>query len=408
MTDSRPTGHIVNDPPRILFLFALQQQALRQVLTGLLRHVRTHSRPEVQFQGHAGLANLDTDRDRRPFVAIGNWGTLDAHARAAVGRPECRGLVQIRDGAPEGEPDGIPVRTVSCDNAAIGRAAADLLAAKRRTNFGFAGTSWDWSLQRQEGFAARLAEMGFTCSSHVIPKRKINWLSARKSLSRWLLSLPKPCAVFASFDHLARLVLETCAECSIRVPEQALVLGVDNEEYLCEQAVPTLSSIQPDFESAGYVAGELCEAMLAGREAGPGPFRYGIRGIIERESTQDVHGAARIAATAREFIRSHATAGISVPDVARAAGCSVRHLDRHYRAVYGTTPVADLAAERLRRACKLLRDTSTPIGQIGPLCGFRSDVRLKVAFKRAFGCSMREWRNNDHPYRQRTLPPEES
>ena len=170
-------------PPRILFLFALQQHSLRQVLRGVMRHARTHSRPEVQFSGHGGLSNLDTSRDRRPFAAIGNWGSLDAGSRALLVRPECRGLVQIRDGAPEGEPESIPTATLACDNAAIGRAAADLFAGKRRTNFGFVGVDWDWSIQRQESFAAGLRERGFECPVHVILRRKINWRSAKAALA---------------------------------------------------------------------------------------------------------------------------------------------------------------------------------------------------------------------------------
>ena len=381
--------------PRILFLMKLEQHAIRQMLYGVLRYTRTHPGLEVQFSGHSELANLDTAHDRRPFAAIGNWHSLGAAARRLVQRPECRGLVQILDNPRVNGPEGLPTLGIACDNAAIGRAAADFLVGKRRTNFGFAGVGWIWSVQRQESFAARLGERGFACASHVIPLRKITGRSVKEALSRWLLSLPKPCAVFAAFDQLARLVLETCADCGLSVPEQILVLGVDNEEFLCELTVPTLSSIQLDFESSGYMAGELCEAMLKGRDIASGPFRYGIRGIVERESTQDVHGAARIAAAAREFIRRHAETDISVPDVARAAGCSVRHLDRHYRMVYGTTPVADIVAERLRRACDLLRDTHTPIGRIAELCGFGSDVRLKVAFRRAYGISMRDWRRKN-------------
>ncbi len=371
----------------------LQQHSIRQMLYGVLRHVRTHSQVDVQFIGHSGLSNLATDHDRRPFAAIGNLKLSELPA--VLDRPECRGLVQMRDGEPYGESYAAPSRMVSCDNAAIGRAAADLLAGKRRTNFGFAGVDWDWSIQRLESFAARLGEQGFSCSSHIIQRRKINWRSAKASLARWLRSLPKPCAVFASFDQLARLVLETCAQCGVSVPEQALVLGVDNEDFFCELTKPTLSSIQPDFEAAGFRAAELCAAMLEGREIAPGPFLYGISGIVERESTQDIHGVARIAVAAREFIRRNATADISVPDVARAAGCSVRHLDRHYRNIFGTTPVADIVAERLHRARDLLRDTDTPIGQIAALCGFGSDVRLKVAFRSAHGVSMREWRRRN-------------
>ena len=47
---------------------------------------------------------------------------------------------------------------------------------------------------------------------------------------------------------------------------------------------------------------------------------------------------------------------------------------------------------RLKNVCKLLADTSIPIGEIAHQCGFNSGVRLKVVFRKAFGMTMSAFR----------------
>ena len=101
-----------------------------------------------------------------------------------------------------------------------------------------------------------------------------------KELAEWLVSLPKPCGVWAAFDQRAKHVLDACRLAGLNVPSQIQVLGVDNETYVCEQTIPSLSSLMPDFENGGFLA--------------------------------DVHGTTRRVAAAREFIRQHATSDIGV------------------------------------------------------------------------------------------------
>ena len=72
---------------------------------------------------------------------------------------------------------------------------------------------------------------------------------------------------------------------------------------------------------------------------------------------------------AREYIRKHATAGISVPDVAASLGVSTRLLEKNYRAVTGRTVLADIQAMRLEKVKDMLRKTTMPIDNIGPFCG---------------------------------------
>ena len=83
---------------------------------------------------------------------------------------------------------------------------------------------------------------------------------------------------------------------------------------------------------------------------------------------------------------------VSVGAVARAAGASVRLLQKDFKAVTGSTVLAAIQNERLRRVCALLEETQTPIGHMAELNGFESDAYLKKLFRARMGCTMRDWR----------------
>ena len=99
--------------------------------------------------------------------------------------------------------------------------------------------------------------------------------------------------------------------------------------------------------------------------------------------------------TAGEFIRLYAgNRPISVSDVAKAAGASLRLLQMNYKSVTGTTISETIQSIRLRKVCKILEQTTTPIDHIGELCGFNCETYLKNLFRARFGCSMRDWRKS--------------
>lgn len=152
------------------------------------------------------------------------------------------------------------------------------------------------------------------------------------------------------------------------MPSQIQVLGVDNDTLICEQTVPSLSSLMPDFESGGFAAADfLDDALRGGRPCGGKRtvLHFALKGVVERLSTADVNGTARRISAAREFIRQHAANGITVPHVASSLGISVRLLQRDYRAVTGTTVLQGIQEEKLERVKDMLRKTTTPIDNIG-------------------------------------------
>ena len=170
---------------------------------------------------------------------------------------------------------------------------------------------------------------------------------------------------------------------------------MDDDNYICELTLPSLSSIAPDFEAGGFAAAEFLYGILTGSKVATRTIlKFSIKGAVERLSTADVNGTARRVTAAREYIRKHATAGISVPDVAASLGVSTRLLEKNYRAVTGRTVLADIQAMRLEKVKDMLRKTTMPIDNIGPFCGFNSPSHLKKLFRSTFGMTMSDYRRS--------------
>ena len=95
------------------------------------------------------------------------------------------------------------------------------------------------------------------------------WEQEQSRLSAWLKSLPRPIGVMACNDICGRHVLQACAEARVRVPRDVAVVGVDNDELLCELADPPFSSVALDLDSAGYEAAQLLDGWAtSGRTKG--------------------------------------------------------------------------------------------------------------------------------------------
>ena len=205
-------------------------------------------------------------------------------------------------------------------------------------------------------------------------------------------ALPKPCGLMAAVDLRAKQVLDTCRTANIRVPEEIAVVGVDNDATICENTTPTLSSVLPDFEGGGYLAAELLDRLFRGLQRKTLHLTYGVRGIVQRQSSQYLRQSDRMIASAIEFIRLNACAGITVTDVVTQMSVSRRYAERHFRAACGHSVLDEIQHHRLERVCSLLRETNLPIREIGERCGYDTEIYLKVLFKKRFGMTMRDYR----------------
>jgi len=274
---------------------------------------------------------------------------------------------------------------VETDDVAIARAAADHLLARGLRNFGYCGDDrFNWSRWRREAFHRYLTEAGVACSDG--PSRGMT------GLAEWVRALPKPAGVFACYDIRGREVLDACRLAEVEVPHQVAVIGVDDDELLCELSDPPLSSVIPDTRRTGWVAAELLSEWMAGHRPSPTAHRIPPLGVTTRRSTDMLAVEDPELAVALRFICERACQGITVHDVLGQVALSRRVLESRFQQVLGRSPHAEILRAQLERAKQLLMIRHLTLTAVAHQTGFRNGEYLGTVFKREFGLTPGQYR----------------
>lgn len=288
---------------------------------------------------------------------------------------------------------------VSHDSRSLGRVAAReflSLGLASFAFFGFAGLFW--SAERAARFREILRLAGREVALFERPFLEHDWRDLStgftQSFGAWLKSLPKPCGLLAANDQLGTEAISTCHALGFAVPDDVLVLGIDNDESLCEHVSPTLSSIRPNFEAAGFQAASLLDARrtAGGAFAGERHRLFAADGLVRRQSTRRLPRANAVVSKALELVRLRACSGLRPRDVFAELGCSRRTAELRFRELAGHSVQEEILLTRLARVKQLLSREDVPVETIARRCGWKSTAQLRVFFKATEGVSMRQWR----------------
>lgn len=381
----KPSGHRI-----VLVSLGTSLKATRSVLTGILRASLKHSDLEIRMKGalpeREWVGSVGSDAVVGAIVG----GADDPVTRRILAMPNLRAVVFTYGDIP----DGLKAKAVAvmADEHAVGEAAARLFMKHRLRHFAYVPAIGDfiWNRDRQKSFCDELARAGYGVEVYCHGRRKD---IDRERMVKWLKSLPAPCGVFVAYDQLARSVLDICRAEKLDIPKRLQVLSVDDEDFICELSIPTLSSIAPDYETGGVLALDVLDGLLNGSERSGRILKLPVQAVVERMSTSDFTDSANRVAVAREYIRRHATEGIGVQNVASRVAGSCRMLEKDFHSVLGRTIRDEIVETRLAAVRRLLRNSSVPIDQIAAKCGFSSGNYLKNLFRRRYGMTMRDYRN---------------
>jgi LacI family transcriptional regulator len=378
MAPYSPTRHVA-------LLVETSNAYARGLLTGVRQFARErpgwslflaeHSRTEDDFswlegwQGHGVLARIETAATAG-FVRSLGLPTVDLSAKRLVPELPC----------------------FETDDALIADWAEQHFTQRGLRTIAYCGDDrFGWSLERGEALARRAAADGRTLPRfHLDPRARL--LDERTRLAHWLAALPHPVGVLACYDIAGREVLEACALAGLAVPDTVAVLGVDNDELLCDLASPPLSSIQPDAVRTGFLAAELLDGAMAGLRAEPAVRPVAPLRLVERASTNVLAMPDALVAAAVRFIRDTPPARVSVAGVARHVGLSRRSLDQRFVTHVGHTVHAEVQRVRLLHVCELLVTTDWSLARICTHLELGSPEYLSVAFKRQTGETPGEYR----------------
>ncbi len=383
----RPSPSEFSLRPHVALLVETSLASGRDILRGVARWVREHQ-PWALYIEPRSLES-----------ALPHW--LDGwEGQGIIARVQSRAMAQqlratglpVVDVLGEVGETGFPL--VHVDDGALADLAAEHLLALGFRHFGFVGLrGLNWSEARRDRFRERLVQEGLGLEVHDVEGHQPAWERVADDLAQWVTRLAKPCGVLLGSDQLGPTFFEACRRAGAVSPGEVGVLGVDDDQALCEVCDPPLSSLRAGHEGVGYAAASLLEGLLRGQTAPREPRRIAPEGITSRLSTGLRAVADRQVAQALGLIRQAAHLGLDVDTLARSVALSRSVLQRRFRQHLGTTIHTAILEARLQRACTLLQETDLSLVEVAERSGFTHQEYLGHVFRTRLNTTPAKYRD---------------
>jgi LacI family transcriptional regulator len=292
---------------------------------------------------------------------------------------------------------GIPC--VEGDNQAIGAIAARHFLARGYRNFAwFPFTNDLVNEERRDGYARTITGAGFRFKT-LPPLHELrqfawygNWTKNLARVREAIRALPKPVAIFCYNDCAAANILSACQQLGLPVPEQVAIVGVDNDELLCESVTVPLTSVIHDLEGVGYQGAALLQKLMDGTKPPRRVVRIAPKGIVTRQSSDMLAvDNLEVAHALRSIWDRYAEANLQVADVVAATRMSRRPLEIAFKREVGRTINHEITRVRIEKVKDLLRHTDLSITGIAAATGFTRPNHLHRVFRADTGISPREF-----------------
>lgn len=354
----------------------------RGLLRGIAKYNREHAGWSTYFHPH-GLGDP-------PPPWLTNWegdgilARIDTQEVADLLADSGIPVVNLRRTMPDA-----PFPYVGSDHAMIGNLAAEHLLLRGLKQFGFYGGARGVHSgldERGESFRLAVEGEGGECKVFLASANRDDpWEQEQERLAAWITKLPKPVGVMAANDERGLQFLDACRRCGAPVPDEVAVIGVDNDEHLCELSIPPLTSVDVNSEQVGYKAAALLDRMMNGSKAPLRPIKVPPRGIVVRRSTEVVASEDAELNRALHYIRLKSGQGLQVSDVLTYTGMSRADLQQRMKQVLGRTIHEEIEQVRLMQIKELLLTPGMTIKQASRDAGFSSVQYMTRVFRKAVG-----------------------
>jgi LacI family transcriptional regulator len=275
--------------------------------------------------------------------------------------------------------DDLDIPKVVSDNFRIGQLAAEYFLERHFKNFAWAPFAEDIPDQeRFFGFKESLKKVGLQVST--LPtlmaannQPPLDWAKSREKLIAALQQMPKPFAVFAYNDGVGVEVIDACLEAGLLVPEQVAVLGVDNDEIVCESVPIPLSSVQYDLDVLAYEGAALLDRLMNGENPPETLTRVRPRGIFTRLSTDILAMDNVEVAKALRYIWTHYDdSSLSAEQVASQTTLTSRGLRKAFQKKLHRSIHKEIMRVRMEKVIGLLKHSGHSVNLIASQAGFSS------------------------------------
>lgn len=277
------------------------------------------------------------------------------------------------------------------DYEGTGRLAALYFRKKLYTNYAYFGVRGIiWSEERGKGFREEVEKA--KGNFYYYAEEPIN-KEDRSSIILWLKSLPRHTALFCCDDAHALHITETCQMVGRGIPEDIAVLGVDDDELLCEISDPPISSIQLDVEQGAYsVCRNLHRQILSKDNKVFNVIIYAL-GVKERNSTLVHNVGDEQVRRILNYIDEFYNTDMNMSDILKQVPLSRRSIEMRFKKSTGMTIYQYLLGVRVEHFAYLLSTTDRSYVDIAYEVGFRDFANVSRTFRKYKGCTPLEYRS---------------
>jgi LacI family transcriptional regulator len=385
---------------KVLLMMETSRKYGRSILRGIAKYSRTHGPwifyRRAPFYWGTGVKEATLEQ----LLKLGIDGVIlrEQREQEQTDRILAEGLPVIV--SPYRELfEGFP--NIVTDDAAIGSMAAEYLLHRGFKQFAYCGFGdmYYWSRERGKSFAESVERTGFQTHHYEYEQPKSRsphpWEAELVILVDWLKRLPKPVALMACNDDRSQDVLEACKIANLNVPEQVAILGLGDDDLVCDLASPPLSSIALSAERSGYEAASILDKLMSGQEISDRKIVVPPSYVVTRQSTDILTIDDPYVADALRFIYRRARKeAIQVNDVLRAIPISRRSLYERFAGILGRSVHEEIKRVRVEHLARLLVSTKLSISQIASSLGCSDMKNLARYFKQVKEMSPLEYRKH--------------
>ena len=413
----------MREMPRVILLLTDNGGYDRGILQGIVRYARIHGPWNLCFAGMEPalplpeiecVSDARNNLSRRPEYPPTRLPDLRRwDVNGIIGRIQNRRVAKMAlaakvpvialDLSEEQLAGDLPQSKVSeirSDSHEAGQMAAEHLLERGFRQFAYCGyIGRTWSERSRKGFCLRIQKAGYPCDFYAPPvrKRPMLWQQERPYVTAWLRALPKPVGVMSCNDIRGRQVLEAGALGELSIPDEVAVVGVDDDQLLCELSNPPLSSVALNAEQGGFQAAELLDELMSCHRKKPRRIDVKPLWVVARQSTDVLAVDDPEIAAAMRYIRDNLQTPLSVQNIVDHVALSRRTLELRFEKVLKRSIRGEIQHARLAWVKRLLVETGLPIAKIAFLVGFNGHSYLTEVFRRDVGETPAQYRARHRP-----------
>ena len=286
--------------------------------------------------------------------------------------------------------------TVLTNSRRIGEMGANYFIQKGFKNMAFCGfRKMLWSEHREKYFTDTAEKAGLKTFANKLtyPQRERFKDSNLERIGRWIQQLPKPIGIMACNDSCGKFIIDSCRRASISVPDEVAVLGVDNDDIICDLTYPSLSSISLNTEKGGFDAAALLDKIMKGIAVDTQIILIEPVGVQERQSTDIIAVNDKIVSDIINYIKRNSKTLLQVTDIIEEFHISRKNLYKKFNDNLGTSVYEQIRKIKIEEICKMLAETGKSVKEIALEFGFYNVDHIARFFHKVKGLTPTQYRN---------------